>query len=101
MDWRITTAMFSGLTTVYVVLICYYHWFSTHISDSVIHPHSDTVVYKDVCEGVQKFFIAENKHHVDCLEAQEQRTEKSFDELKKSMDAGFAELKKLIRESGK
>lgn len=65
-------------------------WVAKHITNSKKHPCKDDIVFRDVCDE-------RSKRLEDCIEGTIERSEAKYQELKSDMQAGFSEIKDLIK----
>jgi hypothetical protein len=78
-DSKILLGIVGLITTVY-------GWLFKHLFGKV--------QFKDVC-------AAKHKGLEDCIEAEEKRNTERYEALDKKIDAGFKELKQLVRNNGR
>lgn len=82
------------------MIVGVYVWASRHINQRDKHPCATDLVYRDVCEQVQKAASSERaRNREEITEAHHLMTER-FGELKTDMKEGFKEVKELIRNTG-
>lgn len=65
-------------------------WVAKHITNSKKHPCKGDIVFRDVCDE-------RSKRLEDCIEGAIERSEARYQELKADMQAGFSEIKDLIK----